>query len=626
MGAVTTTVTAARQRTSEWRWPAIFAALVMALTTVPYVAAAARQTEQWRFGGFLFGVEDGNAYIADMGQGARGAWLFTLPYSSEPQSGALIYTFYLALGKLAGPGHDASMLVFHAARLICGWAMLMVSYWFVAEFLPRVKQRRLALALVAGGGGLGWLLMLGGQGNLLGSLPVDFISPEAFSFLDLYGLPHLAAARCLFLLALLAHLRGRPVWAGLALLALSLIQPLYVLSAWVIMAADVGLRALLSIAILRRPEHVEARRAGLNAFSLLDLKGLAATGLISSPLVIYTTVVLSLDPVLKYWLVQNRLPSPHPLHYVFAYGVYLLLGVWGWRALNHIPAPVENQRLLVKPFSAVADALRRQAGVGRSASMAGDDAERRTPAPTEERWSQEDSGALPAASAESRRLGELEARETGLKPFLPSRPRLALFLLAWVVVVPFLLYAPISTQRRLVEGFQLPMVILAVWGLTVGLRRWRYWLLPAVLSLTLPTTVLLMVSGLAGTLQPGEPVYHPAAELKMFDWLNTHAAPGQVALSAYDTGNVLPAYTPLTAYIGHGPETVNLEAKLPRVKAFYQAATADAERRQLLAEGRVTWVIFGPAERTLGDFEPAASSELRREYSEGDYSVYRVIP
>jgi len=281
---------------------------------------------------------------------------------------------------------------------------------------------------------------------------------------------------------------------------------------------------------------------------------------ISSPLVIYTTVILGLDPVLKYWMAQNRLPSPHPLHYILAYGVYLILGVWGWRALTHSP---------VSP-----------------------------------------------------------------SPLLPSSPptslRLSRFLAGWGLVVPLLLYAPISTQRRLVEGFQLPLVIVSVWVLTVTLRRFRRWLLPLTLALTLPTAVVLVAGGLVGTVQPAEPVYHPAAELEMFGWLRTQAAPGQVALSAYDTGNVLPAYTPLIAYIGHGPETIHLEEKAPRVARFYQAGTSEAERRALLAEGRVSWVILGPAERALGDFDPsinsAAAAYLRREYSAAGYAVYRVMP
>ncbi len=368
----------------------------------------------------------------------------------------------------------------------------------------------------------------------------------------------------------------------------------------VVMLADVGLGWLMPRLSRTGTQALAVSRNSCNSW----LKALpAGTGsapsvaqavtsalvpvVISSPLVIYTTVILGLDPVLKYWMAQNRLPSPHPLHYILAYGVYLLLGVWGWRALTPVP------------FSLFAE--------GRP-------------------WRPE--------LVEGRMLRQAQ-HASHPSPRLPSshplhRLRLSRFLAGWGLVVPFLLYAPISTQRRLVEGFQLPLVILAVWALTVTLRRFRRWLLPLTLALTLPTSVLLLSGGLAGTVQPAEPVYHPAAELKMFDWLSAQATPGQVALSAYDTGNVLPAYTPLVAYIGHGPETIHLEAKAPRVARFYQAGTSEAERRELLAEGRVSWVIFGPSESRLGDFDPAidpaAAPYLRPEYSAGGYAVYRVMP
>jgi hypothetical protein len=525
----------------EWRRPAVFAALVMAVTMLPYLVAVARQSDEWRFGGFLFGVEDGNSYIAKMGEGARGAWLFTLPYSSEPQRGVPFFEFYLGLGKLAGPDHDAEVVVYHVARLVCGWALLMVSYLFLAEFLPRVKQRRLGLALTAVGGGLGWLLMLSGQSNLFGTLPIDFMSPEAYSFLNLYGLPHLAAARCLLLLGLLAYLRGHEVWAGLALLAMSLIQPLSVVTAGVVLVFDF----VFGVLVAGVAQTLSSPKPALRQF-----RALALTGLISSPFVIYTTAAFSLDPVLRQWNAQNLLPSPNPLHYLLGYGVYVVLGVYGWRAL-----------------------------ASRSGALA------------------------PRGQANRRR-------------------RLARFMGAWVVAAPLMIYIPISTQRRLIEGFQLPLVILAVWGLTVTLRRWRRWLLPVVFGLTLPSSAVLLAVGLVGAYQPGEPVYHPSSELQVFDWLRHNAVPGQVVLSSFETGNVVPAYTPLVAYIGHGPETVFLADKRPRVEVFYQAAGSEADRRQLLADGRIGWVIFGPQERALGNFDPARAGYLHPAYSNGAYAVY----
>src|SRR5690606_39956921 len=92
----------------------------------------------------------------------------------------------------------------HGARLVFGLALVLVTYRFVAMFLRRPATRRLALVLITLGGGLGWVVSLLGAGNLFGSLPVDFIVPEGYTFLILFGLPHLALARAALLLGFLA--------------------------------------------------------------------------------------------------------------------------------------------------------------------------------------------------------------------------------------------------------------------------------------------------------------------------------------------------------------------------------------------------------------------------------------
>ena len=512
----------------EWRWAAIFSALIMIFTALPYLAAASAQTDAWRFGGFLLAVQDGNSYIAKMGQGARGAWLFRLPYSSEPQAGVALYGFYLLLGKLAGPRHEALVLVYHLARILFGFTLLLTSYAFLAEFLPRVGQRRLALLLVALGGGLGWLLALTGSSQLFNSLPVDFISPEAYSFLILFSLPHLALARTLLLLGLLAYLRDRPLLVGLALLGVSLIQPLYTLVAWLVIAAHT---------------LVAPRRAPAGAWRWAPaIRRVTLLGLVSLPGVAYTLFVLTADPLMRQWSAQNILPSPHPLHYLLAFGLLALPAALGWRVLAR------------------------------------------------------------------------------------RRPKLAALAAAWLLLVPVLIYIPIPTQRRLLEGAQLPLVALAVLGLSVRPRRWRRWLVPAVAGLCLPTSLLLWMGALVSARGLADPIFHPADRLAAFSWLTANAAIGDVGLASFETSNALPAFTPLTAYIGHGPETVFLADKQPRVEAFYSAAASDADRRQLLADGRISYVLFGPFERVLGGFDPAGAAYLSLRHSAGDYTVYQVAP
>jgi hypothetical protein len=204
--------------------------------------------------------------------------------------------------------------------------------------------------------------------------------------------------------------------------------------------------------------------------------------------------------------------------------------------------------------------------------------------------------------------------------------RLALLVGGWLLLVPVLLYLPIPTQRRLIEAVHLPLAALAVLGLTEALGAWRRWAVAGLLALATPTALLIWLGAVGAATQPGAPIFIPADEYATFRLLADQAEPGEVALAAYDTGNALPAYTPLTAYIGHGPETVWLEEKRPRVARFYAAGTADAERQALLADGGIRYVLFGPRERVLGDFDPAAADYLVWQFTLGRYAVYTVVP
>jgi hypothetical protein len=307
---------------AEWRWAAMASALVMVLTMLPYLAGLQASSPDWHFSGFVFGVGDGNSYIGKMAEGARGAWLFHLFYTTERHQGIVAFSFHLLLGKLAmlvaRPGdpiafHDRLVTWYHGARLACGFALLLMSYRFCAEFLPLRSQRRLAFFFIAVGGGLGWLaLLIGYQG-----LPLEIYSPEAYTFLDLYGLPHLAAARALLLAGFLVYLPtsrpGSAVWplrAGLAagglFLVMGLVQPLYLIVGYAVLGAHIA-----TLWLLRRP----LRRPLIAA---------SVAGGVSAPLAAYTSYVFHADPILAQWQRQNIISSPPPLDYLLGWGLWLL--------------------------------------------------------------------------------------------------------------------------------------------------------------------------------------------------------------------------------------------------------------------------------------------------------------
>lgn len=316
---------------AERRWCLLYSAVLVVLTGMPYLLGYFAQSEAWVFSGFVFGVEDGNSYIAKMLSASQGAWLFRTPYTTSDQRGIIAFLPYILLGKLAQGEAIREQLValFHAFRSAAIFLEVWAVYRFAALFIAEGPWRRWATILATAGGGLGWALVALGQGSWLGSLPLDLHSPESFGFLAIYGLPHLVLARGLLLLGLVFYLGGsqtapRSAWsAGVAWLALGLVQPLTVVTGYSVLAAHLILVALRA---LRRNER---------AAVLGWMRAAVKVVVVSAPMVIYNALAFATDPYLREWTAQNRILSPSPAHYLVAYGLLLLPAALGaWRELR----------------------------------------------------------------------------------------------------------------------------------------------------------------------------------------------------------------------------------------------------------------------------------------------------
>ncbi len=529
----------------EWRRVVVFAALILCATTIPYVVGWLAAGEDWRFSGMLFGVEDGNSYLAKMRIGAGGDWLFVNRYTSEPHRGALFFLPYILLGHLArllagGQPVSVGMLlaVYHGARVVFGLALILAIYRFVAAFVRAPALRRLALLLATLGGGLGWLLSLAGLGDAFGSLPLDFYVPEGYSFLILFGLPHLALARAALLAGFLALLDatardgamrtwlGHALLAGVAWFVTGLCVPFYIAVVYVLLG-------MWGLAV-----WVRRRRFPWDLFWRA-----AVAALVPLPLLLYSTWVFAVNDVFAQWAAQNRLPSPHPLHYALGYAALAIPAAaaipWAWR---------------------------------RGAQHAG-----------------------------------------------------YLLLVSWLVAAPVLVYVPVNVQRRLAEGIIVPLGILAAVGLRRLAPRRRRLAQAALLALVLPTSGLLWLGGLASVLAPGRPIFRPVDEITALQALNAVAPRGAVVLSRHETGNLVPVYTDLIAFVGHGPETVDAETKERRVVAFFRNALSPDERAALLAE--VDYVLAGPLERAEasgGGWQAGLREVAVHGSGPGRFAVYEV--
>ena len=506
----------------------------MLVTSVPYLVGFGVQGEGWRFTGFVIGAQDGNSYIAKMLSGAAGNWLFKSPYSAEVQKGVVAFLPYLLLGKLTSPPaqHEQLVVLYHLFRFLAGVLAILASYDFLSIFTQRKNLRYGGLVMVAVGGGLGWVLVIIQQKGFLGSLPVDFISPESFGFLGLLGFPHLTAARALFLWGFVAYLTKNKGWlTGLLWLGMGFFQPMFILIAWCVISLHV-----LVMLLLGRFQLTWTSRIGLTSREMI-LSSFQAI-LVSSPLVLYTSYSFLTDPYLKGWTAQNILPSPHWIHYLIAYG-------------------------LVLPFAV-----------------------------------------------------------TGVIKGLKDHPRIYLLLAVWMMIFPILIYAPVTTQRRLAEGIWVALIAGTISYFSTMDRIPRYTIL--LMFLVIPSSLFLLIGSISRASSPSWPSFLPAEQVQAYQFLAEEAPTDSLVLSEFKTGNSLPAWAPVRVVLGHGPETVNQSYWQGKVERTLNGVDSVDPCISMFQQEGIDYLFWGPNERDRWRFEPKQSGCLSRMYNSGEYQIYIV--
>jgi hypothetical protein len=514
----------------------LFAVMVVIVTSVPYILGYATQNADWSFTGFVVGVEDGNSYLAKMLSGASGHWLFRSPHSAETQQGVVAYLPYLLLGKLSAPPgqHDQLVALYQLFRAAGVILVVLASYDFIALFISDEKLRMWALGLISLGGGCGWILVLLQQKDFLGSLPLEFISPESFGFLGILGFPHLAVARALLLWGLVLYLTRSSGWfTGLLWLLMGFFQPMVLAVGWAVLGSH--LLVTFIPAVINKRLGLEVVKSGLRDLLRKSFKVV----LVSCPIFIYTAYSFITDPYLSALSSQLIMPSPAFGHYLIAYGLFLPTAIYGiWLA-----------------YGSAADRISLLAG--------------------------------------------------------------------WLLILPLLIYAPVAPQRRLAEGIWVVIIIAVLFFFESkgGIK------LPGIvyLSLAFPSSMLLIAGAVMTSLTPSTPQFRPAGEVTAFSFVSERVPTDAVVLSAYETGNNLPAWAPVHVVLGHGPETVRREQLDEELEFFFSNRTSPDGKLQILQGWNVGYLFWGPVEEDTWDWDPEGEAYLSKIYHSQGYEVYKVV-
>lgn len=223
----------------------------------------------------------------------------------------------------------------------------------------------------------------------------------------------------------------------------------------------------------------------------------------------------------------------------------------------------------------------------------------------------------------------------------PQRANNDLFIKSWFLISFVLIYLPVDFQIHMLNGWQVPIAILATKGIfdviapwvqrQVGARRpaidlpkVQKLLVAGFLLLVLPTNLYLFAWRFTELRRHDYPFYLHNDEIAAIKWLENNARPYEVVLSSETVGQYVPMLSGVHAYLAHWAQTVDYFTKRDAVKMFYDASTSDVEREQILRMHGVNYVLAGPAEHQLGAYDPAKASFLKPVYETPSVRVFMV--
>jgi hypothetical protein len=214
-----------------------------------------------------------------------------------------------------------------------------------------------------------------------------------------------------------------------------------------------------------------------------------------------------------------------------------------------------------------------------------------------------------------------------------------LFLRAWFLGNFLLIYIPTDYQIHMLNGWQIPIAILATQGLfryilpsientfksrySISTPLIQRGLVITLIVAILPTNLYLLTWRFVELARHDYPYYLYQDENSALQWLEANGRPDEVVLSSLTVGQYIPALTGLHAFLAHWAQTLDFYGKSAMVAEFFANETPDTRRQQILEQYSVDYVFYGPAERALGGYDPSQSPLFVELFSAPSTNIYR---
>jgi hypothetical protein len=219
-------------------------------------------------------------------------------------------------------------------------------------------------------------------------------------------------------------------------------------------------------------------------------------------------------------------------------------------------------------------------------------------------------------------------------------PDYSIFITGWFWVSFVLIYLPVDYQIHMLNGWQIPISLLAVKGLFEWIipffekklkaptkpRRWNAEIAIPVLfliSISL-TNIYLWAWRFFDLSRHDYPFYLYRDEVSGLDWLDKQGSESDVVIGSLDIGQYVPVITGKPSFLAHWAQTVDFHEKANLVQQFYSDQPDEEMRKNIIKEFGIKYIFYGPAEKTLGDFDPSIVNYLTRVFDSPQVEIYQV--
>ena len=264
----------------EKRAVKIIGALALLAITLPYLWALLIAPPNFHYSGLLYNPDDQNVHLMWARQASEGHLFFRDLFTTENFGAQPLFTnfFALLMGAISALLKLPLIFVYHALRIFAALALLIGFYKLCALLTRDASTRVVALALVAFGGGGGWLKELFPSRTFIDRADGALMMPEAFTFTSLLVFSLYAVSLALLIFIYLNTLRAwrsgeiRPaLWAAFFALLLANIHT------YDAIPLNVAMLCWALLSFFTRPKSASTRDAKSDATQNENLRSKAET-------------------------------------------------------------------------------------------------------------------------------------------------------------------------------------------------------------------------------------------------------------------------------------------------------------------------------------------------------------